>query len=438
MRVRRFAGVEGQVRPPSDKSLTHRAFMFGALASGPSRVRHPLGSEDAEATRRVLTALGVRFEDVSTDEVVVHPCAEWQQPSGPLDCGNSGTTIRLMAGLLASRGIRRHDASSGYNGAWSGLEVTLVGDASLSRRPMRRVAEPLRLMGAHVEGDTPPLRIRGGQLQGIDYTTPVASAQIKSAVLLAGLFAEGETRVTEPAQSRDHTERMLAAMGADLSRNGLTTTVRGRRALEPFEFDVPGDISSAAFLMVAAALGPGSRLELLDLSVNPTRTGILDVFAEVGAEVAIENLRDVLGEPVADVTVRGHEQLNPFTIAGPLVPRLIDEIPVLAVLATQAEGVSVIRDASELRVKESDRIERVAAGLRAMGAAIETHPDGMTITGPTPLRATTISAEGDHRIAMAFAIAGLVADGETVIEGAESVLTSYPNFERDLWRICLA
>lgn len=422
MRVRRFAGVEGQVRPPSDKSLTHRAFMFGALASGPSRVRHPLGSEDAEATRRVLTALGVRFEDVSADEVVVHPCAEWQQPSGPLDCGNSGTTMRLMAGLLASRP----------------LEVTLVGDASLSRRPMRRVAEPLRLMGAHVEGDTPPLRIRGGQLQGIDYTTPVASAQIKSAVLLAGLFAEGETRVTEPAQSRDHTERMLAAMGADLSRNGLTTTVRGRRALEPFEFDVPGDISSAAFLMVAAALAPGSRLELLDLSVNPTRTGILDVFAEVGAEVAIENLRDVVGEPVADVTVRGHEQLNPFTIAGPLVPRLIDEIPVLAVLATQAEGVSVIRDASELRVKESDRIERVAAGLRAMGAAIETHPDGMTITGPTPLRATTVSAEGDHRIAMAFAIAGLVADGETVIEGAESVLTSYPNFERDLWRICLA
>lgn len=422
MRVRRFAGVEGQVRPPSDKSLTHRAFMFGALASGPSRVRHPLGSEDAEATRRVLTALGVRFDDMSADEVVVHPCAEWQQPSGPLDCGNSGTTMRLMAGLLASRP----------------LEVTLVGDASLSRRPMRRVAEPLRLMGAHVEGDTPPLRIRGGQLQGIDYTTPVASAQIKSAVLLAGLFAEGETRVTEPAQSRDHTERMLAAMGADLSRNGLTTTVRRRRALEPFEFDVPGDISSAAFLMVAAALAPGSRLELLDLSVNPTRTGILDVFAEVGAEVAIENLRDVLGEPVADVTVRGHEQLNPFTIAGPLVPRLIDEIPVLAVLATQAEGVSVIRDASELRVKESDRIERVAAGLRAMGAAIETHPDGMTITGPTPLRATTISAEGDHRIAMAFAIAGLVADGETVIEGAESVLTSYPNFERDLWRICLA
>lgn len=422
MRVRRFAGVEGQVRPPSDKSLTHRAFMFGALASGPSRVRHPLGSEDAEATRRVLTALGVRFEDASADEVVVHPCAEWQQPSGPLECGNSGTTMRLMAGLLASRP----------------LEVTLVGDASLSRRPMRRVAEPLRLMGAHVEGDTPPLRIRGGQLQGIDYTTPVASAQIKSAVLLAGLFAEGETRVTEPAQSRDHTERMLAAMGADLSRNGLTTTVRRRRALEPFEFEVPGDISSAAFLMVAAALAPGSRLELLDLSVNPTRTGILDVFAEVGAEVAIENLRDVLGEPVADVTVRGHEQLNPITIAGPLVPRLIDEIPVLAVLATQAEGVSVIRDASELRVKESDRIERVAAGLRAMGAAIETHPDGMTITGPTPLRATTISAEGDHRIAMAFAIAGLVADGETVIEGAESVLTSYPNFERDLWRICLA
>lgn len=303
---------------------------------------------------------------------------------------------------------------------------------------MRRVAEPLRLMGASVEGDTPPLRIRGGELKGIEYATPVASAQIKSAVLLAGLFAGGETRVTEPAQSRDHTERMLAAMGADLSRDGLTTTIRGGKLLQPFEFEVPADISSAAFLMVAAALAPGSCLELMDVSINPTRTGILDVLHQAGVRVAVENERDSFGEPVADLMVFGQELIRPFEISGDLVPRLIDEIPVLAVLATQAEGVSTIRDASELRVKESDRIEQIATGLRAMGASIETHPDGLTITGPTPLRATTIDAAGDHRIAMAFAIAGLVAEGETLIEGAETVVTSYPNFENDLWRICLA
>jgi 3-phosphoshikimate 1-carboxyvinyltransferase len=303
---------------------------------------------------------------------------------------------------------------------------------------MKRVAEPLRLMGAQIDGDTAPLRIRGGHLHGIDYTTPVASAQIKSAILLAGLLAEGVTRVTEPAQSRDHTERMLAAMGANQMCEGLTTTFRPGAQLQPFDFEVPADISSAAFLMVAAALAPGSHLELLDVSVNPTRTGILAVLGEAGVLVAQDRPREVLGEPVADLLIQGQHLIRPFTIAGDLVPTLIDEIPVLAVLATQAEGVSHIRDAAELRVKESDRIEKMAEGLRAMGAEIETHPDGMTISGPTPLRGVTIDAAGDHRLAMAFAIAGLVAEGETVIEGAESVATSYPDFERDLWRICLA
>lgn len=422
MRVRRFAGVEGQVRPPSDKSLTHRAYMLGALAAGPSRVRRPLESEDARATRSILGTLGARFEQVSADEVIVHACSDWLQPDGPLDCGNSGTTMRLMAGLLAARP----------------LDVTLIGDASLSRRPMKRVAEPLRLMGAQIDGDMAPLHIRGGHLHGIDYATPVASAQIKSAILLAGLFAEGVTRVTEPAQSRDHTERMLTAMGANLACDGLTTTVQAGAPLRPFEFEVPADISSAAFLMVAAALAPGSRLELLDVSVNPTRTGILTALREAGVLVAQDRPREILGEPVADLLIQGQELIRPFTIAGAMVPTLIDEIPVLAVLATQAEGVSSIRDAAELRVKESDRIEQMAAGLRAMGAEIETHPDGMTISGPTPLRGVTIDAAGDHRLAMAFAVAGLVAEGETVIEGAESVATSYPDFERDLWRICIA
>lgn len=423
MRVRRFAGVQGQVRPPSDKSLTHRAYMLAALSEGPSTVRRPLESEDAHATRAILTQLGTRFEQVSPQEVIVHPSSEWLQPGTPLDCGNSGTTMRLMSGLLASRP----------------LDVTLIGDASLSRRPMRRVAEPLRLMGAHIDGDTAPLRIRGGNLHGIDYTTPVASAQIKSAILLAGLRAEGVTRVTEPAQSRDHTERMLTAMGADLIRDGLTTTVRPAGPLRAFEFEVPADISSAAFLMVAAALAPGSHLELMDVSVNPTRTGILTILRDAGVlTVALDRPREVLGEPVADILIQGQDLIRPFTIEGDLVPTLIDEIPVLTVLATQAEGVSHIRDAAELRVKESDRIEQMAAGLRAMGAQIETHPDGMTISGPTPLRGVTIDAAGDHRLAMAFAVAGLVAEGETVIEGAESVATSYPEFQQDLWRICLA
>lgn len=409
------------MRPPSDKSLTHRAYMLGSLAGGRSLVRRPLPSEDATATMRVLSALGNDFEWHSPREVRIYPAAKWRQPSSELDCGNSGTTMRLLAGLLASRP----------------LDVTLDGDESLRRRPMRRVAEPLSLMGANVEGDTPPIRIRGGALRGIDYTTPVASAQIKSSVLLAGLFADGTTRVTEPALSRDHTERMLGAVGVRLQREGLTVILEGGQSVESFDFEVPADISSAAFLMVAAAMVPGSRLELIDVNTNPSRTGILDVFAQVGVQVALDQPRESLGEPVADLMISGTEYLAPFTIEGDLVPRLIDEIPVLAVLATQAEGVSVIRDAAELRVKESDRIEQVAAGLRLMGAHVETHADGMTITGPTPLMGAKISANGDHRLAMAFAVAGLVASGETIIEGAEAIATSYPDFEKDLWSVCI-
>jgi 3-phosphoshikimate 1-carboxyvinyltransferase len=311
-------------------------------------------------------------------------------------------------------------------------------------------------MGATFEGDTPPVHLVGGNLRGIDYTSPVASAQIKSCCLLAGLGATGETSVTEPSLSRDHTERMLRAMGAHVIRSGREpsidplddtsdrvphfapkVTVHPTRNLRSFEFTVPADISSAAFFIVAAAMLPQARLGLLDLSVNPTRTGIFDVLEQCRVPFELGREREELGEPVADAIVGWARDPQPFTIEGSLVPRLIDEIPVLAVLATQCLGTSIIRDARELRVKESDRIELVANGLRSMGGSVETFEDGMAISGPTALSGATIEAHGDHRIAMAFAIAGLIADGTTTIHGADSIATSYPNFESDLMRLTI-
>jgi 3-phosphoshikimate 1-carboxyvinyltransferase len=410
------ATLQGEVRPPSDKSLTHRAYLFGAIARGESHVRNPLRGEDCESTLECLNLLGLRHEWITPTEVRLIPTESWVQPPRELNCGNSGTTMRLLSGLLASRP----------------LDCTLIGDASLSRRPMKRIAEPLRLMGATVEGDTPPLRIRGGSLHGIDYVSPVASAQVKSCTLLAGLGAEGVTSVTEPSRSRDHTERMLRATGVEVLEEGNRVSVRGGQVPSGFSITIPADISSAAFPIVAAALLPQGRLLVRELSVNPTRTGLLDVLDQAGVPYQLSGLREELGEPVAELEVRAPDALRPFEIAGSLVPRLIDEIPVLAVLATQCEGRSVIRDARELRVKESDRIEKVAEGLRAMGAEVETFDDGLAISGPTRLKATAVDATGDHRIAMAFAVAGLIAEGETRIDGADSIATSYPTFERDL------
>jgi 3-phosphoshikimate 1-carboxyvinyltransferase len=415
----RIAAIRGTIRPPGDKSLTHRAYLFAAIASGESRVFNPLRGEDCESTLECLNLLGLRHEWIDDVSLRLIPAEEWTPPARPLNCGNSGTTMRLLSGLLASRP----------------LDCTLIGDASLSRRPMRRIAEPLRAMGATVEGDTPPLRVVGGALKGIDYVSPVASAQVKSATLLAGLGAEGVTTVVEPSPSRDHTERMLRSTGVRMTETGVG--VYGGQRPQPFEFTVPGDISSAAFLMVAALLRPDSHLAVHDLNVNPTRTGLFDVFAQVGMPVAVFDEREEVGEPVARVEVQGLRERRPFTIDGALVPRLVDEIPVLAVSATQCAGESLIRDARELRVKESDRIEKVADGLRRMGAQVETFEDGMAITGPTPLTGTSIEAEGDHRIAMAFAVAGLVAEGSTAIGGADSIATSYPGFEQDLARVAV-
>lgn len=444
--VARVAGLSGELRPPSDKSLTHRALMLAAGATGESVVRRPLDSEDCLATRRCLEAMGLSVSGTG-EALRLRPARSWNQPATPLDCGNSGTTMRLLAGLIAGRPI----------------SATLVGDASLSRRPMRRIAEPLRLMGAEVEGDTPPLIVRGAPLHSITYDSTVASAQVKSCVLLAALLAEGETWITEPALSRDHTERMLGALGVELRRSVLAGDVlmpfeedlhgpggseisqvtriqvelEGGQTYGGFDMTVPGDISSAAFFAVGAAMLPGSRVTLSDVGTNPTRTGLLDLFDQCGVTWRAESPRSELGEPLADLHVEGGGTLRPFRIAGPLVPRLVDEIPVLAVLATACDGVSEVRDASELRVKESDRIETVAAGLRAMGAGVETFEDGLAVEGPVRLRGARIDAHGDHRIAMAFAIAGLSAEGPTTITGEESIATSFPRFEQELRRLAV-
>ena len=419
--VRRPASFGGEIRVPSDKSLTHRAYMFGAAATSPSRVRRPLRGEDCEATLRALSQMGLEYEWTSDLEVLLKPAEVWHSPAGALDCGNSGTTIRLLSGLIASRPI----------------EATLSGDASLSRRPMKRISEPLRRMGATVEGDTPPLYIKGSDsLQAINFVSPVASAQVKSCVLLAGLRAKGITSVTEPSKSRDHTERMLRACGVEVTEEGCTVAINGGQSLRGFDLEVPGDISSAAYFMTAAAVVPDAQVALYGVGVNPTRTGILDVFEQAGLAARSDDERMSLGEPVADIFVRNEGIGMPFEIRGELVPRLLDEIPVLAVLATQLDGVSKIRDIEELRVKESDRIESIANGLRTMGAEVEVCHNGLDIAGPVRLQGGEIEAHGDHRIAMAFAVAGLVADGETVIEGAETIDTSYPGFENDLWPMC--
>lgn len=421
-----MGSLQGQIRPASDKSLTHRAYMLAAIADGPSTVRKPLVSQDAENTLECLCALGMRADEVASDEVRITPAPIWHTPKEPLYCGNSGTTMRLMSGLVASRPIT----------------ATFTGDESLSKRPMKRVADPLRLMGARVDGDTPPLIIYGSdRLSGIDYTTPVASAQIKSCILLAGLNAHGETTVREPSASRDHTERMLRAIGVNVERfneDGFAVArLAGPARPKGFEFTVPADISSAAFFMVGACVVPAAWLQLFDVGINPTRTGILEVLKEAGVTVVLDNLREELNEPIANIEIRQPQLLQPFEVEGSLVPTLIDEIPILAVLATQCDGRSTFHDAHELRVKESDRIELIARNLRAMGANVETFEDGLAVSGPVELKGAEIETAGDHRIAMAFAIAGLIAEGRTIIKDAQNIATSYPDFEGHLWSVCV-
>jgi 3-phosphoshikimate 1-carboxyvinyltransferase len=420
---RRKGPLVGAFEVPGDKSISHRALLFAALATGESRVRGLLGAEDVRSTRRAVEKLGavVRQE---AGEVVVAPPDRLSEPDDVIDCGNSGTSLRLLTGVLA---------------AVRGLSV-LTGDASLRRRPVRRVLEPLRRMGADLtarDGDRlPPVVVRGKPLRGARHVLPVASAQVKSALLLAGLFAEGETSVVEPAASRDHTERMLRQMGVRLHSEGLEVRVSAGRP-RGGSIDVPGDASSAAFFLCGAAALPGSAVTAQGMGVNPTRTGLLDVLSEMGAQVELSNRRDGAGEPRADVTVR-HGELRGVGIAGPIIPRLIDELPMLMAMATQAKGRTVIRDASELRVKESDRLAVMGQTLAAAGARIELFEDGCAIEGPTRLRGVAVATRMDHRVAMSMAVAQLFSGGgEVVLDDVACVATSFPRFFEILDRLCL-
>ncbi len=417
------------MRVPGDKSISHRALLFGAIAEGETVIEGLLPAEDPLSTAACLRAMGVAVSPIEAGAIVrVRGVGldGLREPEIVLDCGNSGTTMRLMLGLLAGR---------------SGRHFVLSGDDSLRRRPMRRVADPLARMAAEIHGrrggELAPLAVQGRPLRGTTIHTPVASAQVKSALLLAALTAEGATTVIEPAHSRDHSERMLRAFGADLTVQGPAgkeVTVRPGAVLHGQEVVVPGDISSAAFWLVAGAITPGAALTIENVGLNPSRTGVLEVLVAMGARIEVRNARDVAGEPVGDLQV-SHGPLRAFTIGGDLIPRLVDEIPVLAVAACCAEGVSRISGAEELRIKETDRLAVMARQLGAMGARLEEHPDGLTIEGGSPLHGAELDSETDHRVAMSLAVAALVARGESLLHRPEAAAVSYPGFWEDLERL---
>ncbi|MCC7365545.1 MAG: 3-phosphoshikimate 1-carboxyvinyltransferase [Dehalococcoidia bacterium] len=419
----RPARIRATLDIPPDKSISHRSFIFNAIASGHTVIERPLESEDVRSTVRCLRALGVEIdwpEGADRAEVKGSGLHGLFESDDVLDCGNSGTTMRLLTGLLAAHPI---------------LSV-LTGDASLRGRPMARVIGPVRRMGATIlgrRGDTlAPLVIKGGNLRGIDFDSPVASAQVKSAMLLAGLYAEGATTVREPLQSRDHTERMLQAMGAPITTGDSGVRVTPATRLEPLSLRVPGDISSAAPWLVLGACHPDAEVHLRGVNTNPTRTGMLDILAAMGAKVELLEERLTGGEPVADIVVRS-SQLNPTVVSGGLVPRAIDELPLVALLACFAEGDTVVRDAAELRAKESDRVDAVIHVLGAMGAKITPNDDGFVVHGPCPLRGARVHARGDHRIGMLAGIAGMLAEGSTSVDD-DAVGVSYPTFWEDLRR----
>ncbi len=441
--IHKSSSIKGELTPPPDKSITHRAIMFASLAKGKSIIRNPLMAEDPISTMNAMRALGVeielqsgRAEEQKTSELPSFRASELiihgrglhglSEPFDVINCGNSGTTARLISGILAG------------NPFFS----VLTGDSSLKQRPMARVINPLRQMGAVIsarQGDKYlPMAIRGGGLKAIRYEMPVASAQVKSCLILAGLYAEGVTEIIEPQRSRDHTERMLRSMGAKIEQKSRSAAeqqsilIHGLQpsalSLQPLDITVPGDFSSAAFLIVAALIMPDSEILIKNVILNPTRTGLLEVIAKMGGEVRIENMRDVSGEPVGDIYVRSASGLGAVKVGKELMPSMIDEFPILCVLATQAEGVSEIRGAEELRVKESDRIKAMATELRKLGVELEEYPDGIAIKGRALLKGAQVDSYNDHRIAMSLAIAGLIAEGETMIKEPECVDISFPGF----------
>lgn len=407
----------GDLRPPGDKSITHRALILAGLACGQSRLRGLLRSADTDATRAVMSQMGARFErDGDALLATGVGVAGLAAPKAPLDVGNSGTAMRLLAGVLAAQPF----------------ESMLTGDASLSRRPMRRIIEPLGMMGADIEGSaagTAPLRIRGQALHGIDYVLPVASAQVKSCLLLAGLYADGLTRITETVRTRDHTERMLPVFGVTLEG---PCAVRGVAALKAGELEVPADPSSAAFLLAAALLVPGSDLYLRGVGVNPTRDGFLRALQQMGAALEIRPCPEVGPEPIADIRARYSGRLRGIDLPAAWVPATVDEVPVLMALAASAEGRTRIRGAGELRVKESDRLSVMTQGLRALGVPVREYEDGVDIEGISALRTAPLDAAGDHRCAMSFAVLGLLVPGGVRIHDAREIDTSYPGFTADL------
>jgi 3-phosphoshikimate 1-carboxyvinyltransferase len=423
------ATLRGTVRVPGDKSISHRALLFGAIAEGETRIEGLLPAEDPLSTAACLRAMGVTITPIEAGRPVLVEGVGLdglREPDDILDCGNSGTTMRLMLGLLAGR---------------SGRHFVLTGDGSLRRRPMARVAQPLASMGALIHGrdgaNLAPLAIEGTQLHGAVIGTPVASAQVKSALLLAALTARGSTTVIEPARSRDHSERMLSAFGADLEQGGdmgRMIRLHPGASLRGLPVVVPGDISSAAFWLVAGAITPGAEITVENVGLNPTRTGILEVLEQMEARLEILHPRDVAGEPVGDVRIC-HGPLKPFEIGGDLIPRLVDEIPILAVAACCAEGISRIRDAEELRVKETDRLAVMCRQLGAMGARIEESAGGMVIEGGHPLHGADVDSETDHRVAMSLGVAALVAQGTTRLHRSEAAAVSYPGFWDDLDRL---
>lgn len=410
--VKRARGLLGTVKVPGDKSISHRSLILGAIADGESTVRGLSEGADVQSTASCLRAMGVEIDDGT---IHGRGMRGLHAASLPLDCGNSGTTMRLLAGLLAPQDF----------------ESELTGDESLSRRPMDRVVTPLREMGAHAAW--PPLRVGGEtHVHGIEYATPVPSAQVKSAVLLAGLYADGQTTVLEPVRTRDHTEVMLGAMGANVTVAGLRVSVQCAEHLHPLHIHVPGDFSAAAFWLAAGGIVGGSDIRLLGVGVNPTRTAFADLLSSLGVRIDRANARLEAGEAVADLRVRAVDGVRPLRVEHDLAAQMIDELPVLAVAATQAQGTSVISGAAELRVKESDRLYAMEEGLRAMGADITASEDGWVINGPRYLEGARVDSGGDHRVAMALAVAGLIADGKTEIENAECVDISYPGFFDDL------
>ena len=414
MIVRPARNIAGQLTLPGDKSISHRYAMLAAIADGTTRLENFSTGADCASTLACLRALGVKWERDGS-RVTIQGCGpRLSAPRSPLDCGNSGSTMRMLSGILA------------------GQEFTseLIGDESLSRRPMARVMTPLTAMGAKLEardGGRPPLRITGGRLRPIDYKMPVPSAQVKSAVLFAGLFAEGETIVSEPVCTRDHGEQALAAFGAEVKRQGNEIRIEGGQKLRAIEADIPSDISSAAFFLCAAALFPGSQVVIGGLLLNPTRARLLDILISMGVGISVTQLEEQYGELRGTVQIQGGA-LNGATIAGADTAALIDEIPVLAAIAPYTSNGIEIRDARELRVKESDRIAALAANLRAMGAHLEEREDGLKIPGGQKLHGAEVDSFGDHRIAMAFAVAALRAEGETKISRADAAVISYPGF----------